>query len=61
MEQCLRHVLDTGATAEVTVQSFALRKGAGPFVITVEPIASADGVTALGVRAKDGSSTKRRT
>ncbi|MBZ5611724.1 MAG: PAS domain-containing protein, partial [Acidobacteriia bacterium] len=48
MEQCLRHVLDTGATAEVTVQSFALRKGAGPFVITVEPIASADGVTALG-------------
>ncbi|HYL37588.1 MAG TPA: chemotaxis protein CheB [Bryobacteraceae bacterium] len=55
MHECLKKVLDTGAPAEVAVQGFSLQKHASPVTIAIDPIASAEGVTALGVRLKTAS------
>jgi len=56
LQQCLQQVLDTGAPVEIEVQSFALRNGKGPAILSVEAVKSVDGVIAVGVRSKQAAS-----
>jgi PAS domain-containing protein len=55
MRQCLRRALDTGATADIEVHSFALQERNGPTILTLEPIKSGEGVIAFSVRTKHAS------
>jgi len=55
LRQCLRQVLETRVPAEIEVRKFALTQSKGPVVLTIEPILSAEGVLAFGVRTKEAA------
>jgi hypothetical protein len=48
----LRQTLDTRVPAEIEVRRFALTQTKGAVILTIEPILSAEGVLAFGVRAR---------
>jgi two-component system CheB/CheR fusion protein len=56
MRRCLRQVIQTRAPAEVEVRKFKLKPGKSPVMLAVEPILTAEGVLAFGVRVREASS-----
>jgi two-component system CheB/CheR fusion protein len=52
LRRCLRQTLDTRVPAEIEVRRFALTQTKGAVILTIEPILSAEGVLAFGVRAR---------
>jgi len=61
LRQCLRQVLETRVPAEIEVRKFALTQSKGPVVLTIEPILSAEGVLAFGVRTKEAAQRDPKT
>jgi len=55
LRQCLRQVLETLLPVEIEVRKFALTQTKGPVVLAIEPILSAEGVLAFGVRTKEAA------
>jgi len=55
LRQCLRQVLETRVPSEIEVRKFAQAQSKGPVVLTIEPILSAEGVLAFGVRTKEAA------
>ena len=52
LRRCLRQALDTRVPVEIEVRKFALTQPKGAVILTIEPIVSAEGVLAFGVRAR---------
>jgi PAS domain-containing protein len=55
LRRILRQALETRATVEIEVRKFTLSQAKGPVILTIEPILSAEGVLAFGVRAKEAA------
>ena len=58
LRQCLRRVLENRVPDEIEVRRFTLTQAKGPVILTIEPILSAEGVLAFGVRARDASARR---
>jgi two-component system, chemotaxis family, CheB/CheR fusion protein len=59
MRRCLRQAIETRSKTEIEVRRFKLSQAKSPVVLTVEPIVTAEGVLAFGVRVREASSPRR--
>jgi two-component system, chemotaxis family, CheB/CheR fusion protein len=59
MRRCLRQAMETRSPAEIEVRKFKLKQAKNPVVLTVEPIVTAEGILAFGVRTREASSPRR--
>jgi two-component system CheB/CheR fusion protein len=61
MRRCLRQAIETRSPAEIEVRKFKLKPAKNPVVLTVEPIVTAEGILAFGVRTREASPPRRVT